>query len=93
MAEVLRFDEWVDLLRERLGIADSVNDDGRLHSFRELMRDYAESTPHQWYWQGEEELSLLGHLHPASTVLNGGDACGRLSPAGRASVRVVRQPA
>ena len=57
---------------------------------RDGLSDYAEVTPHQWYWEGEEELSVFGHLHPASTVLSGGDACGRLSADGVAYVRALR---
>lgn len=93
MTEVLQFEEWVDVLRLRLFAADALKESGELHSFRELMSDYAEATPHQWYWEGEEELSVFGHLHPASTVLNGGDACGRLSADGRAHVRALREAA
>jgi len=78
------------VLRQRLFAADARTDENELHSFRALMSDYAEVTPHQWYWEGEEELSVFGHLHPASTVMSGGDACGRLSADGVAYVRALR---
>ena len=91
--ERLLFDDWVAELRLRLFAADAETGEGELHSFRELMSDYAEVTPHQWYWEGEEELSVLGHLQPASTVLSGGDACGRLSADGAAYVRALRAAA
>jgi hypothetical protein len=93
MVEALRFEEWVDVLRMRLFAADELDDEGELHSFRTLMSDYADVTPHQWYWDGEEELSVVGHLRPGSRVLSGGDACGRLSEHGRAYVEASRTAA
>jgi hypothetical protein len=76
------FDELVDLLRVRLGIADALNS-SEIHSFKELMRDHEEHIPDQWYWEALEELEAQGHLDPASHKENGGDACARLSADGR----------
>jgi hypothetical protein len=49
--EIPDFDELVDLLRIRLRHADAIND-SKLHSFRELMADYADVIADQWYWEG-----------------------------------------
>jgi hypothetical protein len=82
----LTFDEFVDLLRERLGDADALNL-SELHSFKELMSDYAEVVPDTWYWDGFDELEAQGHLDAASARQNRGDACGRLSADGRLHLR------
>jgi len=37
----------------------------------------------RWYWDAFDELEAQGHLDHASSRLNGGDACGRLSAQGR----------
>lgn len=87
--ETLDFDQFVDLLRERIGAADAIKDGSELHSFKELMADYDEGTPSQWYWDALEELEAQGHLHAASTVFNGGDAGARLSADGRLFLRTV----
>lgn len=76
-------------MRERIGAADAIKPSGELHSFRELMSDYADVTPPQWYWEAFEELEAQGHLHPASTVANGGDANARLSADGRLYLRTA----
>ena len=78
------FNELLDLLRIRLRDADALNV-SQLHSFRELMRDEAESDliADGWHWEAFEELELLGHLDPASHGALGGDAYGRLSADGR----------
>jgi hypothetical protein len=86
MIDTLDFDEFVIVLRQRIGDADAIKS-GELHSFKELMADYAEVTPDQWYWDALDELKAWGHLNPASTVLNGGDAAARLSADGRAYLR------
>lgn len=77
------FDRFVDLLRGRIGAADAVKGSHELHSFRQLMSDYAEVTPPQWYWEAFEELDAQGHLSPTSRVAKGGDANGSLSADGR----------
>jgi hypothetical protein len=77
------FDQFVDLLRGRIGAADAVKGSHELHSFRALMADYADVTPEHWYWEAFEELDAQGHLSPTSRVGKGGDAKGRLSADGR----------
>jgi hypothetical protein len=87
--DAIDFDQFVDLLRERIGAADATKGSHQLHSFRALMVDYAEVTPGQWYWEAFEELEAQGHLSPTSRVANGGDANGRLSADGRLYLREV----
>jgi hypothetical protein len=84
------FNELLDLLRIRLRDADALNV-SQLHSFRELMRDEAESDliADGWHWEAFEELELLGHLDPASHRALGGDAYGRLAAEGREHVRTI----
>jgi hypothetical protein len=84
------FNELLDLLRVRLRDADALNV-SQLHSFRELMRDEAESDliADGWHWEAFEELELLGHLDPASHRALGGDAYGRLSADGREHLRTI----
>ena len=80
------FDESVDLLRERIGLADDL-DDAAIHSFKELMSDQADVLPEHFYWRAFEELEVWGHLANGSHKASGGDACGRLSADGRAYLR------
>lgn len=87
MPEPLGFYAFVDLLRIRLGRADAIKPPGEFHSFKELMSDHA--TPEQWHWEALEALELQGHLHDQSTILNGGDACARLSAKGRDHLRAI----
>ena len=84
------FNELLDLLRIRLRDADALNV-SQLHSFRELMRDEAESDliADGWHWEAFEELELLEHLDPASHRALGGDAYGRLSADGREHLRTI----
>jgi hypothetical protein len=81
--ETIDFDQFVDLLRARMGAADAVEGSHEVHSFRELMADYADVTPSQWYWEAFEELDAQGHLSPTSRVVKGDDAKGRLSADGQ----------
>jgi hypothetical protein len=76
------FQDQLDLLRIRIGIADDL-DDTTIHSFRELMGDYAAVLPGHFYWRAFEELDAHGHLDPVSHKEFGGNACGRLSADGR----------
>jgi hypothetical protein len=89
MDERLNFDEYVDIIRERLFDADAIND-GELHSFRTLSEDIADQVPDSWYWQAFEELDAQGHLHSQSTLGNRRNAFARLSADGRAYVRAGR---
>ena len=81
-AEILSFDELVDLLRVRLRDADAINL-SELHSFKTLMADHADVIGDGWYWDAFADLEAQGHLDEASTRGNGGDAIGRLSGEGR----------
>jgi hypothetical protein len=90
MPESLAFDDAIDVLRRRLLDADHLNE-SELHRFKELMRDYNAVLPSHFYWEALEELKEQGHLHPASTIMNGGDACARLSADGRAYLRLVEE--
>jgi hypothetical protein len=91
MTEPLDFDDAVDLLRRRLRDADHLNP-VELHSFKELMRDHERAIPDHFYWEACRELDALGHLDAASSVLNGGDAHGRLSADGLAYLREEDEP-
>ncbi len=71
-ADLPTFDELVDLLRERLGMADALNL-SEFHSFKKLMAHEAEANliADNWYWQAFEELEANGHLNPASHKSDG----------------------
>jgi hypothetical protein len=84
--DVPSFDELLDLLRVRLGMADALNL-GELHSFKTLMADHEEVIADGWYWQALDELKAQGHLDDASVKANGGDAHARLSADGRLYLR------
>ncbi len=86
------FDEMVDLLRVRIGLADDLNA-STIHSFRELMADYADELPERFYWRAFVELEAQGHLDPTSHREFGGVACGRLSADGRLYLRESDEPA
>lgn len=81
--DAIDFDQFVNLLRGRIGAADAIEGNHELHSFRELMADYADVTPDKWYWDAFKELDAQGHLSPTSRVAKGGDANARLSDDGR----------
>jgi hypothetical protein len=86
MIDLPSFDEFVDVLRERIGTADALNP-SELHSFKELVSDYADSVSENWYWEAFEELEAQGHLDSASGKAMGNDAHGRLSADGRLYLR------
>jgi hypothetical protein len=88
--ENLSFDDFVDLLRERVFDAEAVKSSSQHHSFKELMSD-CELVPEQWYWQAFADLEAQGHLAEASSKLNGGDADAGLSAEGRFYVRSGRE--
>lgn len=64
-SEIPSFDELLDLLRKRIGLADAIKP-GDLHSFKELMSDHADVIADNWYWEAFEELEGQGHLGRAS---------------------------
>jgi hypothetical protein len=74
-AEDPTLDELVEILVVRLRDADAVAS-SELHSFKELMLDYADLIPDNWYWETFEELNEQGLLHDASTIGNQGTPSG-----------------
>jgi hypothetical protein len=84
------FDDFVDDLRRRIGIADAVKPDV-LHSFKDLLGDeYV--IPAHWLREAFEELDTQEHLHKASRLAFG-DAHGRLSADGRWYLRSLDEEA
>jgi hypothetical protein len=59
------FDEFVDVLRERLGAKDALVP-SELHDVHELMSDYAGRVGDNWYENAFDELEAQGHLDQAS---------------------------
>ena len=88
--DAIDFDRFVNLLRVRIGAADAIEGSHELHSFRELMSDYADVTPSKWYKRAFRELDAEGHLSPTSRAAKGGDAIARLSEDGRLYLGDVR---
>jgi hypothetical protein len=88
-ADLPSFDEQVDLLRVRLGIADDLNA-SESHSFKALMKDEADKglIADHFYHRAFDELQAQGHLDPgASGKEMGDDAHARLSADGRLYLR------
>jgi len=85
------FDEFVDLLRQRLGDADAVLP-SELHSFKQLMEDLSPAVPETWYWDAYNELDAQGHLDGSSSLGSGGDAFAQLSADGRLYWHTNRWP-
>lgn len=85
----LDFDEFVAVLRVRIGLADGMKP-GELHDFRELMSDYAETIPDQWWERAFERLDNQGHLHPESGMAMGPSPFARLSDEGQTYVESQR---
>ena len=84
----ITFEEFVDLLRERIFYADGLKP-SELHSFKELMADYADVTPTVWYYDAFDELDAQGHLdRHVSAKGNAHDAHARLSADGRLYLRM-----
>jgi hypothetical protein len=83
----LDFDEWVLVLRRRIGAAEALSS-GEVPTFKTLMSDYAEVTPEAWYHHAFDELEALGHIDSrASGKVGGGDAFATLSAEGRHYLR------
>lgn len=83
----LTFNEFIDVLRQRIFDADALHDRGRFHNASELVADLGANVPEGWLWDAFEELRAQGHLHEQSTIGNGGDFFARLSADGRLYVR------
>jgi hypothetical protein len=88
-ADILSFDEFVELLRVRLGDADAIKL-SEAHDFKTLMADYAEVTPDNWWWDAFDELNAQGHLDPAASgkTFGVGNVHARLSADGRLYLRM-----
>lgn len=86
---ILSFDEFVELLRERLFDADALFP-SQAHSFMALMSDYADVIPDVWYQQAFEELDAQGHIGIEANGM-GFDCHARLSADGRLFVRQSRE--
>ena len=90
--EPIDFDEYVDVLRERIFDYAAVHNDGTIPNFDELMNEYADVAPEAWPVQAYEELLAQGHLNPnVSGMTMGPKAHGLLSADGRYYVREQRQ--
>lgn len=79
------FEEYVDTLRERIGMHDAQKP-GEMHHVNKLMSDCADVAPETWYVEAFAELKAQGHLDPGSGLV-GGDAVVRLSPYGHLFLR------
>jgi hypothetical protein len=91
-ADIPGFDDLVDLLRVRLGIADAANPNVA-HSFKTLMEDKASEIAGNWYHEAFDELNAQGHLDPATSSKTMGDAVARLSADGRLYLRSLDESA
>ena len=86
------FDDYVDVLRQRLFDHEAIHGGSSLPDFADLMSDYADTVPEAWAVQAYEELLAQGHLNPqASGLTMGPRAHGMLSADGRYYVRQQRQ--
>jgi hypothetical protein len=81
------FDEFVDLVRVRLGAADALKP-SELHEFKSLFTtEDAEPIPDNWWEDAFDELQAQGHLDPASSKAFGPTMRARLSADGRLYLR------
>jgi len=86
--ETLTFEEFVDLLRERLFDADALFP-SRVHDFKgHVLPDYVGVVPDNWWEEAREELEAQGHLGVDGSGF--GAPAARLSADGRHYVREGR---
>jgi hypothetical protein len=86
--QILSFDEFVDLLRERMFDADALFP-SRVHDVKtHLLPDYVGVVPDNWWEEAREELDAQGHLGVDGSGF--GAPAARLSADGRLSVREGR---
>jgi hypothetical protein len=87
--ETLTFEEFVDLLRERMFDADALFP-SRVHGLKEhLLPDYVGVVPDTWWEEAHEELEAQGHLGVDGSGF--GAPAARLSADGRFHVRSERE--
>jgi hypothetical protein len=87
MPDPISFDEFVDLLRERIGMADAL-EVSELHQFNKLMSEYVDVVPDGWWQDAFDELDTQGHLHSESGGGFGvGAQAARLSADGKLYLR------
>jgi hypothetical protein len=83
----MNFDEFVDLLRVRVGAADALKP-GELHELKGLFSaEDAKPIPDNWWEDAFDELEAQGHLDPASGKAFGPTMRARLSADGRLYLR------
>jgi hypothetical protein len=86
-ADIDGCDEFVDLIRVRLGAADALKP-GELHEFKRLFSaEDAVRIPGNWWEDAFDELEAQGHLDPASAKTFGPTMQARLSADGRFYLR------
>lgn len=87
----LTFEEFVDLLRERLFDADALFP-SRVHGFKEhVLPDCVGVVPENWWEEAREELEAQGHLGVDGSGF--GAPAARLSADGRLYAREERAEA
>jgi hypothetical protein len=86
--EIPTFDEFVELVRERMFDADALFP-SRVHDFKgDLLPDYVGVVPDTWWEDGRQELEVQGHIGIDASTFGGPAA--RLSADGRYHVREGR---
>jgi len=98
MSHTLAFDEYVEVLRERLYECEPLDGGAPVPDFHELMADYDEVVPSLWPVQAWERLDTEGHLRigvsgKAYGPKPGGIVYGLLSANGEWHVRQQRRAA
>jgi hypothetical protein len=86
---VLTFDEFVDLIRVRLGAADALKP-SYAHNFRDLFKpEEVTAIPDNWWDDAFEELEAQEHLDPRASgkAMGIGNVHARLSADGRLYLR------
>ena len=78
-ATYLGFDDFVDLIRDRMGAADAHHPD-RVHSFGHDLVPDVQNVPESWLADALDSLRAQGHVVRAAS---GPDPAARLSAAGR----------
>jgi hypothetical protein len=61
------FEVFVDLLRERIGMADAL-EVSELHQFNKLMSEYVDVVPDGWWQDAFDELDAQGTCTPSQAA-------------------------